>query len=200
MSDNKPSKIILASTSKIRSKILSDARVKFEVIAPEYDEDQEKKSLPTMKPRDLAVFLAKEKAMSISKKFPESYVIGCDQVCEFEKKEICKSKNHDEAFEQLRKFNGKIHFQNSALVVLLNEKVVFRSFNRVEMQMRKMTEGQIRRYVELDQPWGCAGSYRYESLGKHIFQRINGDYFSVLGLSIQTLLAFLHSKNLINLW
>jgi hypothetical protein len=105
--------LILASTSQVRKKILTDSALDFEVIAPLYDEDNEKKNLPKMSAKKLALFLAKEKALSISAKFPKAYVIGSDQVCEFQKKEISKSKNAQEALAQLKKFNGKIHFQNN---------------------------------------------------------------------------------------
>jgi septum formation protein len=65
--------------------------------------------------------------------------------------------------------------------------------------MRKMTATEIESYVKIDQPWGCAGSYKYESLGKHLFEKISGDYYSVLGLAIQPLSAFLHRKKLISI-
>lgn len=192
-------KLILASTSKVRKKILTESGLDFEVVPPLYDEDNEKKNLPKMAPKKLALFLAKEKALSISKKLPKSYVIGSDQVCEFQKKEISKSKNAQEALIQLKQFNGKVHFQNNAVVVAFGGKIIFENFSRVELKMRKMTSVEIENYVKLDQPWGCAGSYKYESLGKHLFEKISGDYFSVLGLSIQPLLAFLYQKKLISL-
>ena len=193
------SRLILASTSKVRKTILTDSGLDFEVMAPLYDEDEEKKSLAKMPAKDLALFLAKQKALSISDAFPDAYVIGSDQVCEFQKKEISKSKNSKEALEQLKKFNGKTHFQNNAVVVALNGKVVFKNFSRVELKMRKMIDAEIKLYVKIDKPWGCAGSYKYESLGKHLFEKISGDYFSVLGLAIQPLLAFLYRKKIISL-
>ena len=191
--------LILASTSQVRQKILTDSGLAFEVIAPLYDEDNEKKNLPKMTAKKLSLFLAKQKALSISEKFPKSYVIGSDQVCEFQKKEISKSKNAQEASAQLKKFNGKIHFQNNAVVIALAGKIIFENFSLVEMKMRKITDAEIECYVKLDKPWGCAGSYKYESLGKHLFEKISGDYFAVLGLSIQPLLTFLYRKKLISL-
>ena len=93
----------------------------------------------------------------------------------------------------------KIHFQNNAVVVALNGKIIFENFSRVELKMRKLSSAEIKKYVETDQPWGCAGSYKYEALGKHLFEKITGDYFSVLGLAIQPLLAFFHHKKLIKI-
>lgn len=192
------SRLILASTSKVRKKILSESGLDFEVIAPLYDEDNEKKNLPKMSPKKLALFLAKQKALSVSLKFPDRYVIGSDQVCEFQKKEISKSKNAKEALMQIKKFNGKIHFQNNAVVIAFGGKIIFENFSRVELKMRKLTLSEIEKYVKIDQPWGCAGSYKYEALGKHLFEKISGDYFSVLGLAIQPLLAFLYQKKIIS--
>ncbi len=189
-------KIILASTSKVRKKILEEVGLKFSVVAPLYDEDKEKINLK-LTPKKLAIFLAKEKALSVSRKFRDAVVIGSDQVCEFEEKEISKSKNEIEAIKQLKKFNGKNHFQNNAVAVAFNGKVIFQNFSRVKLQMRKIDSKEIENYVKIDQSWGCAGSYKYESLGKHLFEKISGDYYSILGLAIQPVIAFLHRKKLI---
>ena len=190
--------IILASSSKIRQKILTESGFNFKVIKPFYDEDAEKQNLPKMPARQLAIFLAKEKALSVSRKFPNAYVIGSDQVCEFEENEISKSFNSKEALEQLSKFNGKTHFQNNGAVIALNGKIIFENFSRVEMKMRQISQEQIEQYVKIDEPWGCAGSYKYESLGKHLFDEVKGDYYSVLGLAIQPLISFFHSEKLIS--
>ncbi len=190
--------LILASTSKIRKKILEEVGLKFEVMAPLFDEDAGKKKVK-LSPQKLAVYLAEQKALSISEKFPDAYVIGSDQVCEFEEKEISKSNNAVEALSQLKKFNGKIHYQNNAVAVALNGKIIFKKFSRVKLTMRKMTTSEIESYVNCDQPWGCAGSYKYESLGKHLFEKISGDYYSVLGLAIQPLLNFFHQKKLLKI-
>ncbi|MES2961890.1 MAG: nucleoside triphosphate pyrophosphatase [Pseudomonadota bacterium] len=190
--------LILASTSKIRKRIMDEVGLEFTVKAPLFDEDSGKKKVK-LSPQKLAVYLAEQKALSISEKFRDAYVIGSDQVCEFEEKEISKSNNAEEAFKQLKKFNGKIHFQNNAAVIAFNGKIIFRKFSRVKLQMRKMSAAEIESYVKIDQPWGCAGSYKYESLGKHLFEKISGDYYSVLGLAIQPLIAFLHRKKLISI-
>jgi septum formation protein len=190
--------LILASTSKIRKKILEEVGLKFEVMAPLFDEDAGKKKVK-LSPQKLAVYLAEQKALSISEKFPDAYVIGSDQVCEFEEKEISKSNNAVEALSQLKKINGKIHYQNNAVAVALNGKIIFKKFSRVKLTMRKMAISEIESYVNCDQPWGCAGSYKYESLGKHLFEKISGDYYSVLGLAIQPLLNFFHQKKLLKI-
>jgi len=191
--------IILASSSKIRAKILAEHGLKFEIIKPFYDEDNEKNFLPKMSCQDLSIFLAQKKALSVSEKFRDAIVIGVDQVCEFQKKAISKAQNVDQAIKQLTQFNGKIHYQNNGLVVCENNHIIFENFTKVRLKMRKLTSKQIQDYVIFEQSFGCAGSYKYESLGKHLFENINGDYFAVLGLSIQELLNFLHQNKIITI-
>jgi septum formation protein len=190
--------IILASSSPIRKNLLTAEGLQFQVVKPFYDEDTEKRKLPKMSTKKLAILLATEKALSVSKVFKNAYVVGSDQVCEFKESEISKSRNSAEALAQLTEFNGKTHFQNNATIVAFNGKVVFENFARVEMTMRQMSAQEIENYVNIDEPWGCAGSYKYESLGKHLFDKISGDYFSVLGLAIQPLISFFHEKKLIS--
>jgi len=190
--------LILASTSPVRKKILQEVGLKFEVAAPLFDEEEMQKKLK-LSPKKMAIFFAKQKALSISKNSPNAYVIGSDQVCEFEEKSISKSKNFDEACAQLKKFNGKTHFQNNAVAIAFDGKIIFSKFSRVKLQMRQISAKQIVDYVKTDQSWGCAGSYKYESLGKHLFAKTLGDYYSILGIAIQPLLAFLHDKKLIQI-
>ncbi len=189
--------IILASASEIRRKILGDAGIKFEVIKPLFDEDKEKHLFKSNSPQELATFLAQQKAISVSKIFPKSCVIGADQVCEFEGKEVFKSLNQEDAIAQLKILNGKKHFQNNCSVIALEGEIIFQTLSRVELEMRDNSTTQIERYVAIEKPWGCAGSYKYESLGKHLFAEVNGDYFAILGLNIQPLLGFLHNRNFI---
>ncbi len=168
--------IILASTSQVRKEIMKSCNLDFEVIKPLYDEDAEKQFLPKMSPKKMAIFLASKKALSISEKFPDAFVIGSDQVCEFMKKDISKSQNIKEAIKQLTKFNGRNHYQNNGLVVAHKGKIVFTNFARVRLKMRKLSEKQIVDYVNCDQSFGCAGSYKYEALGKHLFERVEGTW------------------------
>jgi septum formation protein len=189
-------KIILASTSKIRKKILEDLSVEFEVIAPDFDEESFKNN-EVLNCSDLALFLATQKALSISKKYQDCFVIGSDQVCEFEGENISKSNSIDSAISQLKMFNSKIHFQNNAVIVALNNSVIFKDSSKAMMHMRELTEQEILCYVNIDRPIGCAGSYKYESLGKHLFKKVEGDYYSILGLSIQGLIDFFHNQKII---
>lgn len=189
--------IILASTSKIRKKLLKQIALKFSVHKPLFDEDSEKDYCKNLSCRQLSMHLATQKALSISQKFPDAFIIGSDQVCEFENKPISKSKNYQEAVFQLKKFNGKIHYQNNSVVIVKNNKVIFKNFSKVKIKMRNLTESEIKKYVDFDKSWGCAGSYKYESMANHLFEEVEGDYFSVLGIAIQPLLNFLYKNKII---
>ncbi len=190
--------LILASKSSIRRKILQDSGLDFEVAEPTYDEDNNKLSL-NLKPDKLALYLAKQKALSISNIKPNHYIIGSDQVCEFLGKEIFKSNNKEEALLQLCEFNGKSHFQNNAVVIAENNKIIFSNITKAKLTMRQLTKSEINSYISYDKSWGCAGSYKYESMGKHLFSEVIGDYYGILGLSIQPLLSFLHKEELIKI-
>lgn len=191
--------LILASTSFIRKDVLHKAGLAFQAIAPDFDEEEAKKNLQHLSLRRIATELSCGKALSISKQFPNAYVIGSDQVCDLYGTVISKSKNASEAVLQLTKLNGKTHHQNNAVVVAHHGKVVFRSFSKAKLTMREMSESEIAAYVELDSPWGCAGSYKFESFGKHLFSKVSGDYYAILGFHIQPLLHFLHTRNLISI-
>ncbi len=191
--------LILASTSQVRKKILQESGLKFNIIPPDFNEKKAKKKFPQKTIKELAIFLAEGKALSISTQYPTAYVIGSDQVCEFAEKEIPKSENISEAVSQLKKMNGQTHFQNNSTVIAINGKIIFRNFSRVKLRMRQLSQVEIENYVAADQSFGCAGSYKYESLGKHLFEKIAGDYYSILGLAIQPLLTFLHRKKIITI-
>jgi len=192
-------KIILASTSQIRKQILSSHGISFEAQKPIFDEDSMKHNYSHLQPSDLALEMAIQKALSISNNFADCYVIGSDQACEFAGQEISKSQNRQQAIDQLAKFSGNVHYQNNAVVVVKDSQIIFKNFTKVKLKMRNLTLSQIENYVDFDQSWGCAGSYKYESLGKHLFEEVDGDYFAVLGLNIQPLISFLHQKNIINI-
>jgi septum formation protein len=191
-------KIILASTSIIRKQVLLDHGLTFEVCKPLFDEDNQKHLFKDLSSKELAIILAKQKALSVSEVNHDAYVIGSDQVCEFLGKEIAKSKNQDQAIEQLTNFSGNIHYQNNAVVIAYQGKIIFENFSQVVLKMLKLSKSEIEAYVKFDQSWGCAGSYKYESMGKHLFEQVSGDYYAVLGLNIQPLLSYLHLHQIIN--
>ena len=189
--------IILASTSQARQQILQSVHLPFLAIAPQLDEDKLKKQLTLSCPLKLALELAKAKAISIAKQHQTSYIIGADQVCALGDSFLNKAKNKQEAVLQLNALSGKTHTQNNAFVVVYQNKVVFSHSAKVSLTMQKLPLASLKKYVEADNPVGCAGSYKYESLGKYLFSRVNGNYYAVLGLNIQPLLNFFYTQKII---
>ena len=190
-------KIILASTSAVRQQILQSVQLPFVAIAPSVDEDKLKKQLNITCPLKLALELAKAKALSIAKEHPDAYIIGADQVCALGDSFLNKAKTQQEAVLQLNALSGKTHTQNNGFAVVHQHKVVFSHSAKVSLTMQKLSLASIKKYVESDNPVGCAGSYKYESLGKHLFSRVNGNYYAVLGLNIQPLINFFYTKKII---
>lgn len=190
-------KIILASTSAVRQQILQSVQLPFVAVAPNVDEDKLKKQLNIFCPLKLALELAKAKALSIAKQHPDAYIIGADQVCALGDSFLNKAKTQQEAVLQLNALSGKTHTQNNGFAVVHQHKVVFSHSAKVSLTMQKLSLASIKKYVESDNPVGCAGSYKYESLGKHLFSRVNGNYYAVLGLNIQPLLNFFYTAKII---
>ena len=191
-------KLILASQSPFRRRQLSDLGFVFEVQKPEVDEDNLKQEFikKNNSPHELCQFLAIKKGQSIADKYPQDVVLGCDQLIEFENEIIGKGHTFSQTVLQLKKLQGKTHTLWTALSIF-NQKNTFNYMDQTKVKMRTLSDFEIESYVKKDQPWGCAGSYKYESLGKHLFEKTTGDYYAVLGLSIQPLIAFMHQQKLI---
>ena len=192
-------KIILGSSSKVRSEIMRNANLEFEVRNPDFDEEIFKNNNPQLKIQDLVTELAKNKALSIASSNNDELIIGCDQICEVEGKRIDKSKDKFDAISQLKLMSDKTHYQNNSVIIAKNGKIIFEHFTKVELKMHNLTESQIISYVDADNPIGCAGSYKYESLGKILFDKVDGDHFSILGMNIQQVMSFMFRNNYIKI-
>lgn len=186
--------IILASTSSIRKQLLTESGIKFEAIAPLCDEDELKKHLQHLQPLELSLELAKAKAKSVSDKFPDAHVIGSDQICSLGNEIISKSANEEEAFESLKKLSGKTHYQNNGTCIFLNSKSVMEHSEKAELTMKNLTDEEIKNYIKLDNPIGCAGSYKYELNGKNLFSKITGTKEAILGFAINKVNEFFSGR------
>ena len=184
------SAFILASESEIRKKILSDAGFVFDTHKPLVDEEKLKLHNVSLSPIDLSVMLAKEKALSVSKIFPDDYVIGGDQVCLLGSEIFSKPLTVRKAIENLRKLSGREHLQISGLAIAINGKVVHENHYKAVLKMRDLSLEEIQEYVEKDNPLMSSGSYKYESLGKNLFDYIKGDPYVIQGLPLDAIKNF----------
>ena len=181
-------RVILASTSQYRRALLGRLQIPFERIAPDVDESQWQGK--GQAPLALAEFLAHAKGESVAKLHPDAIVIGSDQVVEFDGEAINKPGSSAAAALQLEQLSGREHTLITAATVFQG-KDVWRHTDVTRLVMRKLTRAEIERYVAMDQPVDCAGSYKIESLGIALFERIEtADHTAITGLP----LLFISSK------
>ncbi len=192
--------LILASNSPIRHNILQKTGIEFKVIPSSISESDIKKNLTnTSSIGILAKSLAKAKALNVSKNHDDSFVIGADQICVCSNQILSKPENKREAYKQLKKINGGKHIQYSAVSICYNGKVLWSYLDKVELNMKKMNNKEINIYIERDKPLNCCGSYKFESLGYHLFKNIKGNENTVKGLPLLPLLSALRDLKVYSL-
>jgi len=186
--------IVLASASKIRYEILRKAGLEFSVIISDVDEEKLKKKIVNKSIKEKASILASEKALNVSITNPNSYVIGADQICNLNDKIFSKPKNINNAIKQLKELSGKTHKQTSGISLCFNGKIIWSNIEEAELTMKELEENEIIKYLEIDKPFNSCGSYKYESLGIHLFSKVNGNNETIQGLPLVKLLEQLRKN------
>lgn len=177
--------LILASTSKYRKELLARLNLKFDCVAPGVDEEVLKDSESDIK--ELAKKLAYAKAEAVFKKHPESVVIGSDQIGTIGNSRLDKPGSRANAIVQLQSMQGQTHYLHTAVAILLPQKE-FVFLETTSLSMRNLTRAEIERYIDIDNPIDCAGSYKIETLGISLFEKIEGkDFTAITGLPLMLL-------------
>jgi septum formation protein len=191
--------VILASQSRARQMLLGNAGISFEAVPADIDERALQKNSGLTSPGEIAGLLAREKALFVSSKNPGRYVIGADQTLALGERLFSKPSGRAQAAEQLRLLAGKSHTLHSAVAVVSNSKIVFSDVSVARMAMRSLSDGEISAYLDAagDAVTSSVGAYQLEGFGVHLFERIEGDHFTILGLPLLPLLAFLRSERLL---
>lgn len=188
--------IILASTSAIRRKILDGAGVSFRAQPPDADEAALKRAFLAegMGPEKLSLALARAKAHSIAA--PGAFIVGADQIMEMDGEIFDKPRSMREAADRLELCAGRAHRLVNGVCVVRDGAVVFENGAAATLHMRAMTRGEIEDYLAQagEQVLASVGAYQVESLGGRLFERIDGDHFTVLGLALFPLLGFLKGQ------
>ncbi len=189
-------KLVLASTSRIRAELLTRAGLTFEALRPDVDEALLKRDAKGLSPGDLALSLAEAKAVSVSNRLPDALVIGADQVLNLEGRAFDKPETTAAARRQLADLRGKRHVLETALSCALAGRVVWRHLGRATLAMRLFTDPFLDDYLARMGPevTTSVGGYKLEGLGAQLFETIEGDYFTILGLPLLPLLDFLRRQ------
>jgi septum formation protein len=192
-------RLILASASTSRAGLLEAAGVTFQIQPARIDEDAVKASLQDEGAGRVAEALAEMKAQRISMAAPDALVLGADQVLAFGDELISKSANLGEARALLRRLRGQKHQLIGAAVLAKGGAPVWRHAERASLWMRDFSDAFLEDYLarESDAALACVGCYRLEGRGAQLFSRIEGDYFSILGLPLIPLLAALREHGVI---
>jgi len=192
--------LILASGSAIRAKILTDAGVDFDVVKPHVDEDAIKQTCSEdgVDLETTAAKLADAKALAVDAP-PSAYVLGSDQIMEHQGKAYDKPKDLTEAADRLEILQGDVHTLINAVTITRGGSVVYRNLDRPSLHVRALKREEIDAYIDEAGPaiLSSVGAYQVERLGSRLFDRIDGDYFAVLGLSLYPVLKFLRDAGLI---
>jgi septum formation protein len=191
--------LILASQSHARQALLAGAGIGFEAVPAEIDERAMQRASGLSAPSEIASLLAREKALSVSMRLPERFVVGADQTLALEKRLFSKPAGRAEAADQLRALAGRTHELHSAVAVARDGKILFEQVTSARMTMRPLGEADIEAYLDEagEAVTSSVGAYQLERLGVHLFERIEGDHFTILGLPLLQLLAFLRDARLL---
>ena len=191
--------LILASQSRARQALLANAGINFEAVAAEIDERAVQQGSGLSAPGEIAVLLAREKALSVSARLSGRFVVGADQTLALGERLFSKPASRARAAEQLRALAGRSHELHSAVAVARDRKILFADATIARMTMRRLGEAEIDAYLDAagEAVTSSVGAYQLEGLGVHLFERIEGDHFTILGLPLLQLLAFLRSERLL---
>ncbi|MCP4933783.1 MAG: septum formation inhibitor Maf [bacterium] len=195
--------IILASNSSGRAALLKGAGISFTKNAADLDERAIEETLTVNgvcpDPVDVALVLARAKAEYISQSEKDAYVIGADQVLVLDDKIFEKPANMDIVRNNLLEFRGRIHYLHSAVCVARKGEIIWQHVETASMTMRDFSTDFLAEYlVEAGESVKTSvGAYRLEETGIHLFEKIEGDYFTILGLPLIPLLDFLREQGIV---
>ncbi len=196
--------LILASASKIRAQLLLNTGLAIEIIPADVDEDEIKhvlssQSVPTGG-SDLAELLAEAKALDVSRKNPGRLVIGADQTLQCGDVLFDKARDMEDARKKLLALRGNTHALYSAVACARDGNIIWRYNDVAYLTMREFSAEFLGKYLALlgDEALESVGGYKLEAQGAQLFEKISGDYFTVLGLPLLALLSFLRTTGILD--
>ena len=188
-------KIVLASKSGVRKKILNQNGINCEVVPSNVDEDQIKESMIKEKatPKEISKSLAELKANKVSEKKPNDLVLGADSVIDLDGELISKPTTREEAFDILNKLNGKKHQLISSVCISKNSSMIWNSTDSSNLTMKELNSDQIKSYLKKikDKELFAYGVYQIEASGRSLFSKIEGDENTIMGLPVKQIKEYL---------
>jgi len=190
--------LILASESQIRIQILKNSKINFKSVPAKVDEVNIKKSciIKNINLAQISDILADYKAKKVSAKYPEALVLGCDQTLIFKNKLLSKIRKKKEIFNRLKGMSGEKHTLFSSAVIYLDNISIWRITTKATLTMRKNSDAYLKKYIDqnYNQIVHSTGCYMIEGEGIRLFNQIEGDYFSILGIPLLPVLDFLYTR------
>jgi len=185
--------IVLASQSASRKAMLEAAGVPFEAVPAQLDERALERELAGQGPEEIALALAKAKALAVGGKRPGAIVLGSDSLVEVAGRRFDKPANRAEAAEHLRFFSGRIMHLHSAAALIRDGSAVWSHAALAKLRVVDLSDPFIDSYLDHEWPAvsGCVGVFRIEGRGVQLFEAIDGDHFTVLGMPLLAILAAL---------
>jgi septum formation protein len=195
-----PAPLVLASKSFARRNMLSAAGVPVEIIPAAIDERAVERTLGVERhPDEIAMLLSWEKASAVSHKAPSRLVVGADQTLALGEQRLSKPANRDEARSQLLQLRGETHSLHSAVTLVQDGSVLFQVVDTARLTMRAFSDGFLEAYLDAAgaSVTESVGAYQLEKLGIHLFEKVEGDYFTILGMPLLPLLDFLRREKIL---
>jgi septum formation protein len=191
--------IILASTSATRQSILRNAGVMFTAMSPDVDERALAGKNPDWTPTEIAYQLAAAKALDVASHHPDALVIGADQVLAMDHKIYSKPRDSTDCAATLRELRGKSHQLISSVVCASGKTIIWSKTDHADLAMRDFSDEFIDSYLSAigDDCTTSVGGYKIEGIGIQLFESVRGDHFTILGLPLLPLLAYLRDNRAI---
>ena len=190
-------KIILASNSKVRKKILDENKIECKVFPSNIDEESVKKSLlrENASPEMISKNLAELKANKISLKLNDQIVLGADSVIAINKELISKPKDREEAFKILKKLNGKTHYLISSVCISNNGSMIWNYTDKAALTMKDLSDKELKEYLSkiTDEALYAYNVYQIEGEGRSLFSKIQGDEDTIMGLPVKKIKDYLRN-------
>ncbi|HEY4140031.1 MAG TPA: Maf family nucleotide pyrophosphatase [Pseudolabrys sp.] len=192
--------LVLASQSEIRGKMLAAAGLRFEIRPANIDERDVEVKAGISDAAAAARLLARAKAQAVSEQRSGHLVLGADQTLARGATRFSKPADRDKAIEQLKALRGRTHELHSAVALVRDETVLFDCVDTARLTMRDVSDRFLNDYLDMagDAALHSVGAYQLEGIGIHLFEKVEGDYFTILGLPLMPLLKFLRQEKFVD--